>query len=157
MSNGLFQAAESLSSARLIFLLRFIGHGCPGVQGVSIGKGGWYEYRPGRKRPIAHIFGEQNSKFHGKNAPSVGRLKLKRIFGPYSCVELHGCHVAAGALGHHFVCEMAIALDVPVTAAIRSQRSALRFDGPTFTAFPRRQTLKDWSATLPDFVPISVP
>lgn len=157
MSNGLMQAAEALSSARLVFLLRFIGHGCPGVQGVSIGKGGWFEYVPGRKRPVAHFFGEQNSKFHVKNAPSAGRLRLQRIFGPYSSVELHGCHVAAGRLGHHFVSEMATALDVPVTAAIRSQRSALRFDGPTFTAFPRRLTLKDWGASLPDFTPVSVP
>jgi peptidoglycan hydrolase-like protein with peptidoglycan-binding domain len=155
MSNGLQQVATSIGSARLIFLLRFIGHGCAGVQGVSIGRGGWIEQNGPHGKPLVHFFGDERSKFKVKETGRVDALGLKQIFGPLSSVEMHGCHVASGAVGHKFIGDMAKTLGVPVTAGVLSQRSALRFDGPTFTAYPSGKD--SWCASLPDFAPISVP
>lgn len=155
MSNGLQQIATSLGSARLIFLLRFIGHGCAGVQAVSIGRGGWIEQNGPHGKPIVRFYGDERSKFKVKESKRVNALGLTQMFGPLSSVEMHGCHVASGAVGHKFISEMAKTLGVPVTAGTLSQRSALRFDGPTFTAYPSGKD--NWCASLPDFTPISVP
>lgn len=155
MSNGLEQIATSLGPARLVFLLRFIGHGCAGVQGVSIGRGGWIEQNGPHGKPIVHFFGDERSKFKVKESKRADALGLTKIFGPLSSVEMHGCHVASGAVGHQFVTEMARTFGVPVTAGVLSQRSALRFDGPTFTAYPSGKD--SWCASLPDLTPISVP
>jgi len=153
MSNGLEQAALELRDARSIFLLRFIGHGCPGVQGVTIGRGGWYENVGGERKADRKVY--DHSSIFFLNAPNAGSFGIKQIFGPYSSVELHGCHVASGPVGHKFIRDLATALQVPVTAGINSQRAALRFDGPTFTAYPHG--LQAWCASLPDFVGVSVP
>jgi len=155
MSRGVAQAARLIAaSSENVFLLRFIGHGRAGLQGVAVGKGGWEEIRG--KRKIWHSFGEQRSSLHWVNAKNAGTLGLQGIFGPYGSVELHGCHVAAGPKGRTFVATLAKQLGVPVSAGTASQVSTFRFDGPTFTAFPRGETMKEWCATLPDFASMSV-
>jgi hypothetical protein len=153
MSNGLEQAALEIGSARSIFLLRFIGHGCPGIQGVTIGRGGFTENVGGQVKSDKKVY--DHSSLYFLNAPGAGASGLKKIFGPYSSVELHGCHVAAGPVGHKFIRDLAMSLQVPVSAGTNSQRSALRFDGPTYTAYP--QSREAWCASLPDFAPITVP
>ena len=155
MSNGLAQLAVELSTARVAFLLRIIGHGCPGVQAISMGKGGWISYRHGHK--VYNMFPHETSSLNNKNMKHLPIGALQATFGPYASVELHGCHVAAGATGHRFIKTLANMLRVPVTAGTKSQRSAIRFDGPTVTALPHRTSLAEWCAKLPEFMPVTVP
>ena len=143
MLRGVLQATAAIvTRGRSVFLLRFIGHGASGWQGVSAGKGG---------------VGEQRAALHHRNAPVANTLGLQHVFGPHGNVELHGCHVAAGARGRQFVSSLARSFGVPVTAGTASQYATFRFDGPTFTAFPPGHTLATWCASLPDFPPMSVP
>jgi hypothetical protein len=143
MSRGVQQATAAITArGRSVFLLRFIGHGASGWQGVSAGKGG---------------VGEQRAALHYVNAPVAHVLGLQQVFGPHGNVELHGCHVAKGARGHQFLTSLARSFGVPVTAGTATQYATFRFDGPTFTAFPPGQTLGSWSASLPEFPPMSVP
>ena len=147
MSNGLAQAAVDLASLRGVFLLRFIGHGCPGVQGLGIGKGGWIEYKDDKE--IRHIFAGERSRLQPGTARGQGWIGLRGVFGPYASVELHGCHVAAGHTGRRFVSDLANLLNVPVTAAEESQHQAVRFDGPTFTGWPLGTSRSSWCQGLP--------
>jgi hypothetical protein len=143
MCRGTLQAVNEIASrGQKVFLLRFIGHGAPGWQGIAVGKGG---------------VGDQRSAIHYVNAPNIERLQLQRVFGPYGNVEMHGCRVAGGVRGRTFISTLARGIGVPVTAGTASQYSTFRFDGPTFTAFPAGRTLRGWCESLPDFEPISVP
>ena len=122
MSRGVLQAAQQITAAaRDVFLLRFIGHGRSGLQGVAVGKGGWDEVRGGKK--IWHSFGEQKSSLHWVNAPQIHTLGIRCVLGPHANVELHGCHVAAGARGHSFLAALANSLGVPVSAGIGGQQA----------------------------------
>ncbi|MFL5296089.1 MAG: peptidoglycan-binding protein [Phenylobacterium sp.] len=156
MSNGLAQVEADLGHQRDLFLLRFIGHGCPGVQGLGIGLGGWIEPRPGGK-PLIHFFKGERSRVKGSAARRAGWDGLTRIFGPYASVELHGCHVGAGKVGHQLLASLAKVLRVPVTASSASQHQAVGFDGPTITVWPPGMTASRWAASLPDFIGRSVP
>jgi peptidoglycan hydrolase-like protein with peptidoglycan-binding domain len=153
MSNGLAQLGQALLGARQLFLLRFTGHGCPGVQAIAMGMGGWIEQR-GRHK-IAHHYPHQTTSINKTNLEAVPQM-LRGIFSSYGSVELHGCHVAGGPVGHKFVSDLANILGVPVTAGIGSQRSALHFKGATFTAVPGGN-LSQWSKNLPPFTPITIP
>ena len=155
MSNGLAEMVQMLRSASDIYLLRITGHGCPGVQAITMGQGGWIE-TVGRQQ-IRHIYPHETTSLNSGNVGTFPTGALKGIFGPFGSVELHGCHVAHGAAGHGFVRSLANKLGVPVTAGIKSQRSALRFQGPTFTAVPGGLPLSRWCGALPRLVPISVP
>jgi hypothetical protein len=152
MSNGLAQVASELANQRDLFLLRFVGHGCPGVQGISIGLGGWIEQRPGGGHPMVHFFKGEHSRVKGDAVQRAGWAGLRRIFGPYASVELHGCHVGAGAVGHRLLETVAHTLGVPATASTVSQHQALDFDGPTVTVWPPGMSPSRWAASLPDFV-----
>jgi len=155
MSNALAQMAESLRGANGIALLRMTGHGAAGVQALSMGKGGWIEMRG--KRPIVHYYPHKTTSLNSKNLALLPAKSLTAVFGPYGSMELHGCHVAQGSKGHHFIRELAHLLKVPVTAGVGSQKSALHFAGQTFTAFPHGGTLAAWCRGLPPFPPITVP
>jgi hypothetical protein len=83
-------------------------------------------------------------------------------FGPYGCVQLHGCNVGAGAKGRKFLHDLAEALRVPASAAGASGEKGkqlmgrhLQFFGPVYTAFPNGDA-KRWYNSLPDFPPMSV-
>lgn len=174
MSKGVQQALLDLAAGPgNTFLLRFIGHGMSGFQGVSDGKGGWDEPKRRRDGSIVrkpdgtmkmewHSFGDQYGSLHKLWGAVIPQSGLQNTFGPYGSVELHGCHVGKGMKGHEFVQALAGGLGVPVTAAsgfgVKGyQTSTFRFDGPTFTALPAVQRLEDWSEALPDFSPMTIP
>lgn len=143
MCRGVVQAAKMIrDTANAAFLLRFIGHGGPGRQQVSAGKGG---------------VGDQRAALNFSNAPYAATLQLGPAFGSYGSAELHGCKVASGSRGRDLLSNLARAWGVPVTAGLKSQHSTFRFDGPTFTAVPFGGSLSTWCATLPRFAPLSVP
>jgi hypothetical protein len=168
MSDGLARAVRDIRRrASGVFLLRFIGHGRKGFQGVSDGKGGWDEFpvgRPGRRKPKAiwHDFGDQIAQLHYRSALVMGQSRLQEIFSPYGSIELHGCNVGAGSEGRRFVTTLARALGIPVSAAAGFgargwQVSTFRFDGPVFTAFPLGTNLSKWCGALPDLPLTSTP
>jgi hypothetical protein len=154
MSNGLVQMGEQLRGASQILLLRIVGHGGPGVQAISMGKGGWIE--PVGRRDVRHLFPHQTTSINMGNIMMLPP-SLRGIFGPWGSLELHGCHVAQGIKGRDFVRKLADTVGVPVTAGTGSQESGMRFLGPTYTAVPGEGTLERWCAGLPQFTPITVP
>lgn len=152
MSNGVEQAvSDILRSAQngTTFLLRFHGHGAPGVAGVSDGHG--------------DVAGEHGSSLHMGNwtylEPIVRRLRP--IFGPYGCIQFMHCETGQGRTGRTFLQNIANTTGVPATAGIRIQQggglATFRFEGPTHTAFPLGQNLRSWSSSRPEFVGMSVP
>lgn len=79
--------------------------------------------------------------------PILGRLRT--VFARFGSVELHGCSVGAGALGHSLLRRLSSLLGVPVSAALRMQslkpNFPFRFQGPVVTATPFGGDLKGWS------------
>jgi peptidoglycan hydrolase-like protein with peptidoglycan-binding domain len=182
MSNGLVQAITMIRNAAIncgskVFLLRFIGHGGPGVQDLTGGPGGWDEYIKGKKRwhPLPayeansgggktvktrdHVYQLQASR----TSATVAMSKLSGLFSCYGSIELHGCNVGYGSHGHALLKLSADAAGVPVSASALPGKkgyqyaysSDFRFDSATFTAFPGRQDFPLWCAGLTDFAPMS--
>jgi hypothetical protein len=151
MCNGVEQAVTNIisSAGSDVFLLRFHGHGAPGVAGVSDGHG--------------DIPGEENSSIHMGNwaylQPIIARLS--RIFGPYGCIQFMHCETGRGPSGRTMLQNIANTVGVPATGGIQTQYGGgsrtFRFEGPTHTAFPGGGNLTSWSAARPDFVGMSVP
>jgi hypothetical protein len=142
MSNGVTQMiAQVLSSAagRRIGLLRIYGHGVPGSQLVSSGRG---------------VTGGSATHGAALTAQAVRLMRnewgqLARSFAPYGSCELHGCRVAQGPSGLALLRELADLWRVPVSAGVQTQlvgrgRTA-RFEGPVRTAYPGGGTLRSWS------------
>jgi peptidoglycan hydrolase-like protein with peptidoglycan-binding domain len=155
MSNAVLDMATQLSALHGVFLLRIIGHGGPGIQAIAMGKGGYYETVKGRS--VRRLYPHETSSFSIVNLRTIPGHTFGRIFGPYGCLEMHGCHVAQGATGRAFVTRLANLVGVPVSAALGSQQSPFRLDGATFTAVPRGRSLEEWCSHLPPFAPMSVP
>lgn len=152
MSNGVEQAVTNIISETghgTVFLLRFHGHGAPGHAGISFGQGG--------------IPGEHNASIHLGNWAYMGPIvaRLAPIFGPYGCMQFMHCETGSGPRGSTLLQNIATAARVPATGGIRTQfgggLTTFRFEGPTHTAFPGGKNLASWSASLPDFVGMSVP
>jgi hypothetical protein len=153
MSNGVEQAVTNIISevggARDVFLLRFHGHGAPGVAGISDGQGS--------------IPGEHQSSIHLANwgylRPIIARLAV--IFGPYGCIQFMHCETGNGPSGRTMLQNIAGATGVPASGGVRTQfgggSRTFRFEGPTVTIFPGGANLATWSASRPDFVGMSVP
>lgn len=143
MSNGVEQAISLICScSRGAFLLRFHAHGYAGSVGVGAGSGG-----PNEMNRI--------------NAESIPQLRgviarLKQVFGAYGSIQLMSCHTGQGHDGRDMVDTFASLAEVPVTAGIQLQYggggvSTFRLEGPTYTAIPDGQSLKQWCRDLPDF------
>ena len=141
MCNGVNAVlSEILSQAPhgKVVLLRFHGHGAPGVMNLSAGTDS-----------------ELSSSFGVTFLDNLARYlqRLSPIFSPLGSAELHGCRVGAGRDGRRLVTALAWAWRVPVTAGVRSQygggHTTFRFEGPTFTAFPNGGGLQGWARSLP--------
>ncbi|SEP70663.1 protein of unknown function [Azotobacter beijerinckii] len=141
MCNGVQEAMRQIQAqagAGNVVLLRFHGHGSPGSMGVTVGTGS-----------------EISSEFGVTFLDSLARFvaPLAGIFAPFGSAELHGCRVGAGRDGQRLVSALASAWGVPVTAGVRRQLggglTTFRFEGPTFTGFPRGGDLKGWARSLP--------
>jgi hypothetical protein len=150
MCNGVEQAVQQIvGMARNAFLLRFHGHGAPGIASVATGQG---EVDPNTN---------ERSDIALKNLEQIRPFirSMRGIFGPYGCVQFMHCETGRGHSGRQLLHEIALDLGVPVTAAIREQLggglSTFRFEGPTVTAFPGAGSLRTWSNALPDFTAYS--
>lgn len=141
-----------------VVLVRFYGHGSPAAAGISDGVG---SFRDAGGRRV-YIDDASRAAITSGNVRSMhGELvKLRPIFGPYSSVEFHGCRVASGPDGRQLIDHLAGLWDVPVTGAVRRQfaggTATFRFEGPTYTGFPRSVDLRSWSRSLPALAEMSV-
>jgi len=143
MSNGVAQAVTLICAySRDTFLLRFHAHGRVGSVGVGCGSGG----------------PDELNRINAKSIPQLRSViaQLKQVFGPYGSVQLMSCHTGQGHDGQEMVRTFASLVEVPVTAGIQLQYggsgvSTFRLEGPTYTAIPDGQSLKQWCQALPDF------
>jgi hypothetical protein len=130
-SNGVEAALNMIvSSVRSgsVFLLRFHGHGAPGVAGISFGQGGVG-------------FGERadidNADF-AEIRPALARLRP--IFGPYGNVQFMHCETGSVRRARRYFGRWRMPWAVPATAAVHLQygggTSTCRFEGPANSAFP---------------------
>ena len=151
MSNGVEQAVQLILNASPgnVFLLRFHGHGGPGVAGFSFGQGGsGFGHRADVDPQNLAIM-----------LPILGRLRP--IFGPYGCVQFMHCSTGSGAAGRNVLRSITGAIGVPVSAGVQTQlgggTSTFKFEGPTVTMVPGGGTVASWAASRPNFAPVSVP
>lgn len=147
MSNGIEQAVTDIRrQASNIFLLRFHGHGAPGVAGASDGHGG---------------LGNHRSSFQNDPATLATMRRLRGAFGPHGCIQFMHCETGSGSAGARFLRKIADATGVPATAAPNTQyastlRETVRYEGPARTACPNGQSMSAWARSLPEFVGMSV-
>ena len=138
---------EIMARARAgrVVLLRFLGHGAPGLQGVTIGRHGY----PGS---------DLDTRFLDSMVRALSQMQP--IFCGFGSVELHGCRVGAGAVGQRLLRGLSGAWGVPVSAGVQSQlfggSSTFRFEGPTVTACPHGASLRSWAQALPEAAQMSV-
>jgi hypothetical protein len=151
MSNGVEQAVQLIlgASPGNVFLLRFHGHGAPGVAGFSFGQGG-------------SGFGHRaNVDPQNLNIMLPILARLRSIFGPYGCIQFMHCSTGSGATGRSVLGRIADAVGVPVSAGVQTQLggglSTFQFEGPTVTMIPGGATLRTWAASRPAFAHMTVP
>ena len=157
LSKGVERMAQQLTGAQRVFLVRVMGERCLNVRSVAMIGGGWRESR-GRYK-VAHTFSlAEGITSQGDDAvePLPAAL-LRRAFGPFGSLELHGCQVAANALAYSSLRKLADYIGVPVTAGVAVQRSPRSFDGPTFTAVPCDRSLAAWCEGLPTLTQVKIP
>jgi hypothetical protein len=148
MCNGVEQAVTLLAGSKNVFLLRFHGHGAPGVASVSSGHG---ELDPNLKER-ADISSD----------PVILNLlgRLRPIFGPYGSVEFIECQTGGQTAGKRLLSQLAAKLGVPVTGAVQDQPFgrlwSFRLSGPTVTIVPGGGTLANWCKSLPTFPGMTV-
>lgn len=141
MCNGVAQAVTDIQrSSRNVFLLRFHGHGAPGIGSSGTGHG---ELDPHMK---------EQSDLWDDPVILASVAPLRSIFGPYGCVEFIQCQTGRGPKGHTFFRHLATRLGVPVTGAVHdqpfNQSASFRLFGPTNTVTPKG-SLRDWCHALP--------
>ena len=151
MSNGVAQLVSQVRSRvggkRNLMMLRFHGHGSPGLIAVSHGS---RRVSPGID-PIA--------------ARSIITLELLPVLTPllqqiaplmndFGFIELHSCRVGEGATGTRFVKQLADAFKAPVRAARSKQAVVDVFTlvGPTQAGFPGGVHLSDWASSREESV-----
>jgi hypothetical protein len=148
MSNGVVQVmhdiANRVKDPKKLLLVRFHGHGAPGLAAVSHGKRSIF--------PGANPFRE-----HTVLSPEVVRQirpeleKMAPLMGDFGFVELHACKVARGPGGAQLLRDLAGVWNCPVSAAIDSQaaegKSNFLLTGEVVTAYPGGADLKTWART----------
>ncbi len=153
MCNGVEQAISMIRSASPgnVFLLRFHGHGAPGVASVATGRG---ELDPDSQ--------ERSDIFSDPRILSM-LAGLRSIFGPYGCIQFMHCQTGRGRAGRSLLSRIADVVGVPATAAVEDQfglafgNLPFGYNGPTVTVVPHGGNLAGWARSLPDFPGMSVP
>jgi hypothetical protein len=127
VADAVGQIIRKAKRPRQITLLRFHGHGAPGMMNIAAGTEPQFE----------HQSGVATSNLSDVRA-SLG--KLKPYFAPTGRVELHGCNVAQGKAGEELIRGLAILWEVPVSAGVDKQYGGRShqfvFEGPIRTAQP---------------------
>jgi hypothetical protein len=148
MCNGVEQAVTLLGGSRNVFLLRFHGHGAPGVASASTGHG---ELDPKMK--------ERSDIWTNPIILSI-LSRLRPIFGPYGCIEFIECETGRGHEGKRLLSQLAAQIGVPVTGAVLDQPFgklwSFRLYGPTLTVTPGGVSLSDWCRSLPPFAGMTI-
>ncbi len=146
MCNGIEQAAAMIASrSSNLYLLRFHGHGAPGVAGVSDGHG--------------ELESNSSFRFSPETQQALGRLR--GCFGPYGCIQFMHCKTGSGISGERFLRLVANTVGVPASGAYRDQlggdlRTTIRYEGPVRTVCPGGVPLAEWAASRPALPGMSV-
>ena len=110
-----------------IEILRFHGHGAPGMMNLAAGKEAMFQHQSGIS--LGNLVAVKSEL-----------SRLKPYFSPTGRVEFHGCNVAEGQDGQLFLSQLATILGVPVSAGTHSQYGGgpkqFKFEGPVHTAKP---------------------
>jgi len=146
MSNGLNQVMiEIRARARgdaSVMLVRFHGHGAPGITAVSFGKRKLF---PG-VNPFKELSALNSDVIRVLRPALEGMAPLLCDFG---FIELHACKVARGPSGIAFLRDLASIWKAPVTAGTGSQsaegKNNFILKGELVTAFPGNVDLKTWA------------
>lgn len=175
MSGGVLQIIndirQSASRQGSIVLLRFHGHGRPGLMGVSGGSGSMRDsqgepiYRdvsgqelPRSQRPT-NRWGQLVMGDHERDQTTISNetfqaieqqlRTLRSYFTSFGSIELHGCKVGRGPAGRRLLTSIASTLNLPASAGIGQQtfglRTALRFEGRVETVYPSGRSLRSWA------------
>jgi hypothetical protein len=142
-----------------IVLLRFFGHGAPGLMGVTGGTGSLRDMqgetiRDERGRPVRPDHALERTTISNESWPGIEEdlASLRPLFAPFGSVELHGCRVGRGDEGRRLLARLAATLGVPASAGVQSQwfgaTTAFRFEGPVSTVYPDRLSLATWTRRL---------
>ena len=153
MSNGVGQAITEIKARARgggsLMLIRFHGHGAPGLAAVSHGTS---RLNPGINPILAQsVFTVEVVKLLRPMLQGVAPL-----MHDMGSVEFHSCRVAQGINGHTLVRDLAGIWGAPVTAGLSRQKGGgtqnLILQQPSFTSFPVGANLKHWAQqrqTLP--------
>lgn len=146
MCNGVEQTVtEILKVASNMFLLRFHGHGAPGVGSSGTGHG---ELDPNM---------EERSDIYDDPAILATLGGLASAFGPYGNIQFIQCQTGKGREGRRLLTDMAKRIGVPVTGAVQDQpfskAASFRLFGPTVTVTPSG-SLREWCRALPALPPL---
>jgi peptidoglycan hydrolase-like protein with peptidoglycan-binding domain len=146
MSNGLEQVMIEIKARakddKSLLLVRFHGHGAPGLSAVSFGKRSLF---PGIDAIAALTV---------INADTIRVLrpaleKMAPLLCNFGFVELHACKVAHGPEGRKLLQDLAAIWKAPVTAGTGSQngngKNNFVLIGQLVTAFPDQQDLSAWA------------
>jgi hypothetical protein len=175
MSGGVGQIVDDIL-ARVpalgpIALLRFFGHGAPGLMGVTGGTGSMRGPRgetifrddeghelEDSQRPDPH-WGQQVRGDHIRDQTTISReswaliepalARLRGHFAPYGSVELHGCRVGLGNEGRLLLTSLSSTVRVPASAGLARQSfgltTTLRYEGTVRTVYPGGLDLRTWT------------
>ena len=139
MSNGIEQVVQDIIGRHSnIYLLRFHGHGAPGIAGVSDGHDG----PPSR------------SSFQNDTPTRNALRKLRGKFGPFGSIQFMHCETGRGRNGAQFLQMVADTVGVPATGGVNDQyastlRETLRYEGPTRSICPGGTSLSAWGRGRP--------
>lgn len=155
MANGVIQVmtdirAQVADKSKLL-LMRFHGHGGPGVAAVSFGK-----------RSLDLVKGIDHEAtlavINGKTVAAVAPQlrQMAPLFANFGFVEFHACRVALGAGGAALLRTLADIWNAPVSASTESQnaegKSNFVLTGQIVTAFPGGVDLRRWAFSRSDAV-----
>jgi peptidoglycan hydrolase-like protein with peptidoglycan-binding domain len=146
MCNGVGQVIEDVSrrvrgNGKLV-LLRFHGHGGPGIMGISHGTRAMWQRQglhidPMRERTVIspQTLAAMSNEFR----------RLQPLFADLGFAEMHGCRIAQNPAMMNTLVHL---WQVPVTAGVGGQRGGREtfvFEGPTRTVYPGHQSLSGWA------------
>jgi hypothetical protein len=131
VTNDIIQRAARLGT---IELLRFHGHGIPGVMSIGCGSVGSEDHH--------HALSAQEVQpWSHRQSVSPALIRLKPYFAPRGRVELHGCSTGMAHIGQTLLLRLSSLWGVPVSAGTETQTGGcgevqFTFEGPVTTARP---------------------
>jgi peptidoglycan hydrolase-like protein with peptidoglycan-binding domain len=126
-----------------IALLRITGHGNLG-RWMTVSVGDVVDLKPQDYKVWATEYHSYIDWGHiDVLAPTLSWLR--GYFAPYGMMEHGGCSLGSRPETRKLMRRLADIWDVPVSVGVGIQTSILKFDGQTFTAYPKNGNLESWS------------